>query len=64
MQKAALRIDVGVGRKLFDKVLAVPLSELESKPNAHWQALFRDVEMVRNTLSGLRRCSLRISRSR
>ena len=52
MQKAALRIDVGVGRKLFDKVLAVPLSELESKPNAHWQALFRDVEMVRNTLSG------------
>lgn len=52
MQKAALRIDAGVGRKLFDKLLNIPLPVLESKPNAHWQALFRDAEMVRNTLSG------------
>ena len=52
MQKAALRIDAGVGRKLFDKLLNIPLPILESKPNAHWQALFRDAEMVRNTLSG------------
>ncbi len=52
MQKAALRLDVGVGRKLFEKLLALPLRDLEAKPNAYWQALFRDVEMVRNTLSG------------
>ena len=52
MQKAALRLDVGVGRKLFGKLLALPLSDLESNPNAHWQALFRDTELVRKTLSG------------
>ena len=52
MQKAALRIDVWVGRKLIQKLLALPLATLESRPNAHWQALFRDTEMVRNTISG------------
>ena len=52
MQKAALRLDVGVGRELFGKLLALPLSDLESNHNAHWQALFRDTELVRNTLSG------------
>jgi len=52
MQKAALRIDVWVGRKLVHKLLALPLATLESRPNAHWQALFCDTEMVRNTISG------------
>ena len=52
IQKAALRIDVWVGRKLIQKLLALPLATLESRPNAHWQALFRDTEMVRNTISG------------
>ena len=52
MQTVALKVDVLVGRRLFDKVMALPLQTLESQPGAHWQALFRDVDMVRNTLSG------------
>ena len=52
MQSVALRVDVLVGRKLFDKLMSLPLSELESKPAGHWQGLFRDVDVVRNTLSG------------
>jgi len=52
MQTVALRIDVDVGRRLFDKVLSLPLQTLESAPTAHWTALFRDVDTVRNTLSG------------
>ena len=52
MQRAALEIDVKVGRALYDKIMALPMSELESKPSAYWQALFRDAETVRNTLSG------------
>jgi ATP-binding cassette, subfamily C, bacterial LapB len=52
MQTVALRIDVLVGRKLFDQLMRLPLSVLESKPAAYWQALFRDVDTVRNTLSG------------
>ena len=52
MQTVALKVDVLVGRQLFEKVMALPLQTLESQPGAHWQALFRDVDMVRNTLSG------------
>ena len=52
LQKMALRIDVEVGRKLFDKLAALPLRALESRPTSYWQTLFRDVETVRNTLSG------------
>lgn len=52
MQRAALEIDVKVGRALYDKIMALPMAELESRPSAYWQALFRDAETVRNTLSG------------
>ncbi|NVK18253.1 MAG: ATP-binding cassette domain-containing protein [Methylocystaceae bacterium] len=52
MQRVALKIDVEVGRKLFKQFTQVPLQTLESKPAAYWQTLFRDVDTVRNTLSG------------
>jgi ATP-binding cassette subfamily C protein LapB len=52
MQTVALQVDVRVGRLLFDKVTALPLQVLESKGAGHWQSLFRDVDVVRNTLSG------------
>lgn len=52
MQRVALRVDVSIGRKVFDTFMALPLKTLESKPGAHWQSLFRDVDVVRNTLSG------------
>lgn len=52
MQTVALRVDVIVGRHLFDKLVSLPLHILESKPASYWQSLFRDVDVVRNTLSG------------
>jgi ATP-binding cassette subfamily C protein LapB len=52
MQRVALDIDVRVGRAVFDKVLSVPLHTLESRPTAYWKLLFRDVDVVRNMLSG------------
>ena len=52
MQRAALRIDVGVADHVFRKILALPMSTLEGRPNAYWNSLFRDVEVVRNALSG------------
>jgi ATP-binding cassette subfamily C protein LapB len=52
MQTVALKVDVEVGRRLFEKLTALPLRHLETRPAAYWQALFRDVETVRNTLSG------------
>lgn len=52
MQNVALKLDVAVGRRLFEKIMALPLRNLESRPASYWQLLFRDVEAVRNTLSG------------
>ncbi|MBT5941455.1 MAG: peptidase domain-containing ABC transporter, partial [Rhodospirillaceae bacterium] len=52
MQTVALRVDVEIGRSLFNKVTSLPLDMLESRSSGYWQALFRDVDMIRNTLSG------------
>jgi hypothetical protein len=48
----ALRIDVLVGQRLFDKLIWLLLHMLESKLTNGWQSLFRDVDVVRNTFSG------------
>ncbi len=52
LQDVALRIDVAVGRRLFKKLLALPLGILESRPRPYWLALQRDVDSVRNLFSG------------
>ncbi len=52
LQKSALRIDLQLGERLYDKINALPLRTLEARPAPFWQALFRDVETVRNTFSG------------
>jgi len=52
LQTVALRIDVAVSSRLVDKLLALPLRSLEGHPASYWQLLFRDAEVIRNTLSG------------
>ncbi len=52
MQRVGLRIDVEVGRKLYGKLTALPLRTLEARPANYWQTLFRDIEQVRNLVSG------------
>ena len=51
-QSVAVRLDVSVGRTLYDKIMGLPLRVLEGRPGAYWQALFRDADMVRNAISG------------
>ncbi|MGB1025924.1 MAG: ABC transporter transmembrane domain-containing protein, partial [Rhodospirillaceae bacterium] len=52
MQTVALRMEAQVARSLFAKVNALPLKILEGRPAEFWHLLFRDVDVVRNTLSG------------
>ena len=52
LQNVALRIDVAVSRRLVDKLTSLPLRSLEARPASTWQMLFRDADVVRNTLSG------------
>ncbi len=52
LQTVATRADVLIGRRLFDKLMVLPLATLERRPTATWQALFRDIDTVRGTISG------------
>jgi ATP-binding cassette subfamily C protein LapB len=52
LQRVALRIDIGLGRRLFESIAHLPLLMLERRPTGAWQALFRDADVLRNTLSG------------
>lgn len=52
LQKAGVRLEVEIGRRLFQRILSLPSLALESRPASFWQSLFRDVELVRTTCSG------------
>lgn len=52
LQAVAVKIDVEISTRLIDKLLALPLRTLESRPGAYWQMLFRDADVVRNVFSG------------
>lgn len=52
LQMGALRLDASIGRALFGRLVTLPLPFVEQHSAAYWHALFRDVDTVRNTLSG------------
>ncbi|MGD9536252.1 MAG: peptidase domain-containing ABC transporter [Alphaproteobacteria bacterium] len=52
LQRVALRIDIELGRRLYDKIAALPLGTVEARPAGFWQALYKDAELVRNVFSG------------
>ena len=52
LQRAALRLDAELGRRLFGKLSSLPLRTLEGQTAAAWQTLRRDTEAVRNALGG------------
>ncbi|MEX2648487.1 MAG: peptidase domain-containing ABC transporter [Alphaproteobacteria bacterium] len=52
LQRAAMLIDVKLGERLYDKIGALPLRSLETRPTSFWLALYRDSDIVRNVFSG------------
>jgi len=52
MQRVALKLDVELGRRIYDKLTGLPLRALEARPTAFWQTLFRDAQEVRNLIGG------------
>jgi ATP-binding cassette subfamily C protein LapB len=52
VQRMATKIDIEVSRALFQKLLSLPLRQLEMRPASFWTSLFRDIDMVRATASG------------
>jgi ATP-binding cassette subfamily C protein LapB len=52
LQTVALRVDVALGRRLFETLTGLPLRQLERIGAAEWATCFRDIDVVRNALSG------------
>lgn len=51
-QGIARRVDATLGQALYKKVQSLPMRLLESRPSHFWQSIFRDVDAVRNMISG------------
>lgn len=52
MQRVSVHIDAELGKKLFQKLTALPLRVLETRPASFWQSIFRDIDQIRNMLGG------------
>ena len=52
LQKVGVQIEVAIARGVFRRMIALPAPQLEKLPPSYWQAVYRDVELVRGTFSG------------
>jgi len=52
LQQIGARIEVAIARDVFRRMLHLPAQQLEKFPPSYWQAVYRDVEVVRGTFSG------------
>jgi|TARA_B100001971_G_scaffold138410_1_gene127869 ATP-binding cassette subfamily C protein LapB len=51
-QTLGARLDLTAGEGLFNRLLTLPLVELEKRPASHWQSYFRDLELIRARHAG------------
>lgn len=52
MQRIGARVEVELAQETVHRMLHLPTLELESKTAGYWQAVYRDIEIVRATCSG------------
>lgn len=52
LQQIGAQIEVAIARGVFRRMMALPTPQLEKLPPSYWQAVYRDVEVVRGTFSG------------
>ena len=52
MQRIGAQIEVAVARDALARMLKLPLAELEQRNGGFWQAIYRDIEIVRTACAG------------
>lgn len=52
LQQVGAQIEVAIARGVFRRMMSLPAPQLEKLPPSYWQAVYRDVEVVRGTFSG------------
>ena len=51
MQRLGVQVEAEIAQRAFARMLTLPTLVLESRPQAYWQTVFRDIELVRSTCS-------------
>lgn len=52
LQQVGAQLEVAIARDVFRRMLHLPSEKLENYPPSYWQAVYRDVELVRGMFSG------------
>lgn len=52
MRRIGTRIEISIARTVYQRLSQLSLLELESRSPAFWQAMFRDIELVRSVMAG------------
>lgn len=52
MRRIGSRIEISIARTVYKRLADMPLIELEARSPAFWQAMFRDIELVRSVMAG------------
>lgn len=52
LQRIGAHAEVAMAREILDRMLSLPANVLEQRSPGYWQAVYRDIEIVRSTCSG------------
>lgn len=52
MRRMGSKVEVAIARSVYQRLTQLSTLELESKPPAFWQTMFRDIELIRSTTTG------------
>ena len=52
LQRIGARIEVGIAQDVLHRMMNLPAQVLEKRGPGYWQAVYRDVEIIRSTCSG------------
>jgi ATP-binding cassette, subfamily C, bacterial LapB len=52
MRRVGAKVEVAIARSVYQRLTQLTTLELESKPPAFWQTVFRDIELIRATATG------------
>ena len=52
MQRIGARAEVAIAREALKRMMQLPMADLEQRNAGFWQAVYRDIEIVRMTCSG------------
>jgi len=52
LRKMGAQVEVAIAKEVYQRLTQLPALELEKRPPAFWQSVFRDVELIRTTTTG------------